>query len=65
MEGKKAGISQPTAAPGPAMIEGAAETLLLSPSTHGSHKMKFNLWGKNTSGARHSTDHHFPYSMYS
>lgn len=32
-------ISQATAALGSAMIEGAAETLLLSPSTLGSHKM--------------------------
>lgn len=40
---RKGGISQATAAPGSARIEGAPETLLLSPSTLASHKMKFNL----------------------
>lgn len=40
------------------MIEGAAETLLLSPSTLGSHKNEFNLWGKDTFRARGSIDRH-------
>lgn len=61
---RKVGISQATAALGSALIEGAAKTLLLSP-TLGSHKMKFSLWGKSTSRTRHSTDHRFPHSAYS
>lgn len=62
---RKVGISHGTAALGSTMIEGAAETLLPSPSTLGSHKMKFSLWGKDNSRARGSTDHHFPHSVYS